>query len=46
METPDLKDEFHNATCYLPNYIWENIICTIILFKNVQMVIILFVHFL
>lgn len=25
IETPDLKDGFHNATCYLPDYIWENI---------------------
>lgn len=25
IETPDLKDGFHNATCYLPDYLWENI---------------------
>lgn len=25
IETPDLKDGFHNATCYLPDYIWEDI---------------------
>ena len=25
IETPDLKDGFHNATCYLPDYDWENI---------------------
>lgn len=25
IETPDEKDGFHNATCYLPNYTWENI---------------------
>lgn len=25
IETPDLKDGFHNATCYLPDYTWENI---------------------
>lgn len=23
IETPDLKDGFHNATCYLPDYTWE-----------------------
>lgn len=25
IETPDLKDGFHNATCYLPDYKWENV---------------------
>ncbi|MCD8300930.1 MAG: hypothetical protein LUC41_07160 [Clostridiales bacterium] len=25
IETPDLKDGFHHATCYLPDYSWENI---------------------
>lgn len=25
IETPDLKDGFHNAVCYLPDYTWENI---------------------
>ena len=25
IETPDLKDGFHNATCYLPDYTWEDI---------------------
>ncbi len=25
IETPDLKDGFHNAFCYLPDYTWENI---------------------
>lgn len=25
IETPDLKDGFHNATCYLPDYTWEEI---------------------
>lgn len=25
IETPNLKDGFHNATCYLPDYIWEDI---------------------
>jgi hypothetical protein len=25
IETPDLKDGFHNATCWLPEYNWENI---------------------
>lgn len=25
IETPDLKDGFHNATCWLPDYTWENI---------------------
>jgi hypothetical protein len=25
IETPDLKDGFHNATCWLPEYRWENI---------------------
>lgn len=24
IETPDEKDGFHNATCYLPDYEWEN----------------------
>lgn len=24
IETPDEKDGFHNATCYLPSYVWEN----------------------
>ena len=25
IETPDLKDGFHNAVCWLPSYAWENI---------------------
>ena len=25
IETPDLKDVFHNACCYRPDYTWENI---------------------
>ena len=25
IETPDKKDGFHNAVCWLPNYKWENI---------------------
>lgn len=25
IETPDLKDGFHNATCYLPEYNWCDI---------------------
>ncbi|MCD7955576.1 MAG: hypothetical protein LUG93_07465 [Lachnospiraceae bacterium] len=25
IETPDSKDGFHNATCWLPGYQWENI---------------------
>lgn len=25
IETPDLKDGFHNATCWLPEYKWEDI---------------------
>ncbi len=25
IETPDERDGFHNATCYLPDYTWENI---------------------
>lgn len=25
IETPDEKDGFHNATCWLPAYRWENI---------------------
>ena len=25
IETPDEKDGFHNATCYLPDYTWEKI---------------------
>lgn len=25
IETPDLRDGFHNATCWLPDYTWENI---------------------
>ncbi|MCD8018306.1 MAG: hypothetical protein LUF92_01595 [Clostridiales bacterium] len=24
IETLDEKDGFHNAVCYLPDYIWEN----------------------
>lgn len=24
IETPDETDGFHNAICYLPDYIWEN----------------------
>ncbi len=26
IEKPDEKDCFHNATCWLPEYKWENII--------------------
>ena len=25
IETPDEKDGFHNATCWLPDYTWEKI---------------------
>jgi hypothetical protein len=25
IETPDEKDGFHNAICWLPDYSWENI---------------------
>ena len=25
IETPDLKDGFHNAVCWLPDYRWEQI---------------------
>ena len=25
IETPDIKDGFHNATCWLPDYKWEDI---------------------
>lgn len=25
IETPDTVDGFHNATCYLPDYTWEDI---------------------
>lgn len=25
IETPDLKDGFHNAVCWLPEFRWENI---------------------
>lgn len=25
IETPDIADGFHNATCWLPDYKWENI---------------------
>ena len=25
IETPDLKDGFHNAVCWLPEYKWEDI---------------------
>ena len=25
IETPDEKDGFHNAVCWLPEYTWENI---------------------
>ena len=25
IETPDEKDGFHNATCYLPDYEWKDI---------------------
>lgn len=25
IERPDAKDSFHHATCWLPNYQWENI---------------------
>ena len=25
IETPDIIDGFHNATCWLPEYRWENI---------------------
>ena len=24
-ERPDAKDGFHDATCYLPDYTWENV---------------------
>ncbi len=26
IETPDLNDGFHNATCWLPEYRWEDIV--------------------
>ena len=26
IETPNLKDGFHNATCYLPDYTWQDIV--------------------
>lgn len=26
IEKPDEKDCFHHATCYLPEYIWEDIV--------------------
>jgi hypothetical protein len=25
IETPDLKDGFHHAVCYLPDYTWEDV---------------------
>ncbi len=25
IETPDAKDGFHNAVCWLPDYKWENV---------------------
>ena len=25
IETPDLKDGFHHATCYLPDYTWVDV---------------------
>lgn len=25
IETPDLKDGFHSATCYLPEYCWKKV---------------------
>jgi hypothetical protein len=25
IETPDVNDGFHDATCWLPEYIWESI---------------------
>lgn len=25
LEKPDAKDGFHNATCYLPGYDWEDV---------------------
>ena len=25
IETPDAKDGFHNAVCWLPEYKWENV---------------------
>ena len=25
LERPDAKDCFHHATCYLPDYIWEDV---------------------
>lgn len=25
IETPDVKDGFHNAVCYLPDYTWEDV---------------------
>ncbi|MCR4960614.1 MAG: hypothetical protein K6A74_04105 [Lachnospiraceae bacterium] len=25
IETPDEKDGFHNAVCWLPDYTWENV---------------------
>ena len=25
IETPDLRDGFHHATCYLPEYSWEDV---------------------
>ena len=26
IETPDINDGFHNATCWLPDYKWEDIV--------------------
>ncbi|HBA69486.1 MAG TPA: hypothetical protein DCZ40_09040 [Lachnospiraceae bacterium] len=26
IEKPDAKDGFHHATCFLPNYIWKDIV--------------------
>ncbi len=25
IETPDKRDGFHHATCYLPDYVWEDV---------------------
>lgn len=26
IETPDERDGFHNATCWLPDYVWEDVV--------------------
>ena len=26
IETPDGRDGFHNATCWLPDYVWEDVV--------------------